>query len=120
MSAAATYRGDASLNPEQLLVASLSACQALTCLFLAARTGVAVVAYADEAEGTPGLIEGRVRMARVALAPGVLKKRRNYLRRAGPLSTRPGFAPVSAPPRMIGTPFTTTWWIPSGYWWGSV
>lgn len=38
MSAAPGYKGDpARLNPEQLLVASLSACQALTYLFLAAR-----------------------------------------------------------------------------------
>jgi organic hydroperoxide reductase OsmC/OhrA len=44
MSAAPAYRGDAArANPEQLFIASLSACQALTYLFLAARHNVPVV-----------------------------------------------------------------------------
>jgi organic hydroperoxide reductase OsmC/OhrA len=41
MSAAAKFRGDDSRwNPAQLLVASLSACQALTYLHLASTSGV--------------------------------------------------------------------------------
>lgn len=72
MSAAPGYKGDPSrLNPEQLLVASLSTCQALTYLFLAARNGVRVVAYADEAEGRLALVDGRIRMSQVTLRPAV-------------------------------------------------
>ena len=72
MSAAPGFRGDAArLNPEQLFVASLSACQALTYLFLAARNGVAVVAYSDEADGRLGIVDGRMRVARVVLRPRI-------------------------------------------------
>jgi organic hydroperoxide reductase OsmC/OhrA len=72
MSAAPGYRGDASrANPEQLLVASLSACQALTYLYHAAKDGIAVVGYADDAEGHLALVEGRIRMARVTLRPRI-------------------------------------------------
>jgi len=72
MSAAPGFRGDAArANPEQLFVASLSACQALTYLFLAAKHGVAVVSYSDDAEGRLGLSDGRMRMARVRLRPHI-------------------------------------------------
>jgi organic hydroperoxide reductase OsmC/OhrA len=72
MSSAPSYRGDRSrTNPEQLFVASLSACQALTYLFLAAKNGVAVVSYADDAEGHLGVIDGRIRMSRVTLRPRI-------------------------------------------------
>ena len=55
MSAAPAYKGDGSrANPELLLVSALSSCQALTYLFLAARAGVAVTAYTDDAEGHLG------------------------------------------------------------------
>src|ERR687897_1764682 len=61
MSAAPGFRGDAArVNPEQLFVASLSACQALTYLFLAAKHGVPVTGYADDAEGRLGLADGRM------------------------------------------------------------
>lgn len=70
MSSAPSYRGDPSrANPEQLFVASLSACQALTYLFLAAKNGVAVVGYTDDAEGRLGVAEGKIRMSRVTLRP---------------------------------------------------
>jgi organic hydroperoxide reductase OsmC/OhrA len=73
MSAAPSYKGDASrLNPEQLFVASLSACQALTYLFLAARAGVVIAGYADRAEGRLALIDGRIRMSEVILHPAIL------------------------------------------------
>jgi len=46
------YRGDAGRhNPEDLLVASLSACHMLWYLHLASEAGVAVQAYRDEPEG---------------------------------------------------------------------
>jgi organic hydroperoxide reductase OsmC/OhrA len=72
MSSAPGYRGDpARANPEQLFVAALSSCQALTYLFLAARAGIPVVAYADDAEGHLGIVNGRVRMSRVTLRPRI-------------------------------------------------
>lgn len=72
MSSAPGYRGDASrANPEQLFVASISACQALTYLFLAAKHGVPVVGYSDAAEGRLGVVEGRMRMSRVTLRPRI-------------------------------------------------
>ncbi|MBO1326131.1 OsmC family protein [Acetobacter sp. TBRC 12305] len=47
------FRGDASRwNPEELLVASLSACHKLWYLGLCAQAGVVVLAYEDEAEGS--------------------------------------------------------------------
>lgn len=47
------FRGDAARhNPEDLLVASLSACHMLWFLSLAARARVIVTAYIDRAEGT--------------------------------------------------------------------
>jgi len=72
MSAAPSFRGDAArANPEQLFVAALSACQALTYLFLAAKNGVVVTAYRDEAEGRLGVVEGRMQVSRVVLRPHV-------------------------------------------------
>jgi organic hydroperoxide reductase OsmC/OhrA len=73
MSSAPGYRGDPSrANPEQLFVASLSACQALTYLFLAARNGIRVVGYTDDAEGHLGIVAGKVRMSRVTLRPRIM------------------------------------------------
>lgn len=72
MSSAPGYRGDPlRANPEQLFVASISACQALTYLFLAAKNGIAVVGYTDVAEGRLGIVDGRVRMSRVILRPRI-------------------------------------------------
>lgn len=46
------FRGDASRwNPEDLLVASLSACHQLWYLHLCSAAGILVVAYEDDAEG---------------------------------------------------------------------
>lgn len=72
MSSAPSYRGDPSrINPEQLFVASISACQALSYLFLAAKHGVRVVGYTDDAEGRLGIVEGKMRMSRVTLRPRI-------------------------------------------------
>jgi organic hydroperoxide reductase OsmC/OhrA len=51
-SADPTFRGDPALyNPEDLLLAALSACHMLSYLALCARRGVVVLDYSDEAEG---------------------------------------------------------------------
>jgi organic hydroperoxide reductase OsmC/OhrA len=68
------FRGDkARWNPEELLVASLSACHKLWYLHLAASAGVVVTGYVDHAEGT--MIEesadGVGRFIRVVLRPQV-------------------------------------------------
>lgn len=74
-----TFRGDASRwNPEDLLVASLSACHQLWYLGLCAAEGIEVLAYEDVAEGT--MIEDKANGAgqftavtlrpQVTLAPG--------------------------------------------------
>ena len=72
MSSAPAYRGDpARANPEQLFVASLSACHALTYLFLAAKNQIAVVGYRDDAEGYLGAVDGKIRMSHVTLRPTI-------------------------------------------------
>ena len=72
MSSAPAYRGDPTrLNPEQLFVASLSACQALTYLFLAAKNRLPVIGYVDDAEGRLGIANGKMRMAAVTLRPHI-------------------------------------------------
>lgn len=51
-SSASAYRGDAGLqNPEELLVASASACHMLWYLHLCAESGVVVESYEDRATG---------------------------------------------------------------------
>ncbi len=72
------FRGDpACWNPEELLLASLSACHQLWYLDLCARAGVVVLAYEDAAEGTlveevdgGGQFAAAVLRPRVTLAPG--------------------------------------------------
>ena len=67
------FRGDASrYNPEELLVASLSACHMLWFLHLCADAGVVVTSYADNAEGTMRLTEdGGGHFEEVILRPAV-------------------------------------------------
>ena len=60
-SSAPAYRGDAGLhNPEDLLVASLSACHMLWYLHLCAEAGIEVSGYVDDAEGALAMVEGRM------------------------------------------------------------
>jgi organic hydroperoxide reductase OsmC/OhrA len=78
MSAAPAFSGDASRhNPEELFVMALSSCQMLTYLWLAARAGIDVRSYSDEAEGIlePGpAVEGRrrMKMTQVTLRPRIV------------------------------------------------
>ncbi len=67
------FRGDAARwNPEELLVASLSACHMLWHLHLCAEAGVVVTAYSDEATGEMTLDpDGGGRFTRVTLRPRV-------------------------------------------------
>lgn len=70
LSAAPEFRGDpALLNPEQLLVMAASSCQLLAFLGAAARAGVDVVGYDDDAHGVMPLDDPPARLTRIALAP---------------------------------------------------
>jgi len=71
-SADKTFRGDASRhNPEDLLMAALSACHMLSYLHMAAAAGVVVTAYVDAAEGTMVTEGDGGRFAEVVLRPQV-------------------------------------------------
>jgi organic hydroperoxide reductase OsmC/OhrA len=66
------FLGDAAYyNPEDLLVAALSACHLLSYLAQCARAGIAVVAYDDDASGEMTLIDGTIRFREVMLRPRV-------------------------------------------------
>lgn len=67
------FRGDAARwNPEELLVASLSACHKLWYLHLCADAGIVVVDYIDHAEGVmEETSDGAGRFQRVTLRPVV-------------------------------------------------
>jgi organic hydroperoxide reductase OsmC/OhrA len=72
MSAAPAFGGDPlRVNPEQLYVAALSACHALTFLFLAARSHILVTGYTDDAIGELATVEGKMRMSTVTLRPQI-------------------------------------------------
>lgn len=71
-SAAGVFIGDERLhNPEDLLVASLSACHCLSYLAECARAGVEVVDYRDAASGTMRFVDGAMRFVEVTLRPVV-------------------------------------------------
>lgn len=67
------FRGDpARWNPEELLVAALSACHKLWYLHLCADAGIVVTAYVDHAEGfMEETADGSGRFQRVILRPKV-------------------------------------------------
>ena len=70
--AEAAFHGDASRhNPEDLLVAALSACHMMAYLHVATVAGVVVAAYADAAEGTMSLDGIAGRFVEVVLHPQV-------------------------------------------------
>lgn len=60
----------AGVDPEEALVASVSACHMLWFLHLARDSGLDVAAYRDEARGTMGKDDrGRIAMLRIVLRP---------------------------------------------------
>ena len=68
-----TFRGDASrYNPEELLVAALSACHLLSYLHLCAVNKIVVTAYTDQATGSmKETADGGGQMTEVTLRPRV-------------------------------------------------
>lgn len=74
-SADPAFLGDASLhNPEDLLVASLSACHMLWYLHLCADAGIVVTAYEDDASGTMSQRGAEAQFTSVVLRPRVTIK----------------------------------------------
>ncbi len=70
MSAAPPFRGDGALhNPEDLLMAALSACHFLSYAALCARKGIVLVSYEDEAIGSMERSAGKIRFVDVLLHP---------------------------------------------------
>ena len=68
----APFSDAAAVDPEEMFVASLSACHMLWFLDLARRAGLIVEAYSDEAEGVLSRDgEGRLAMTRVVLRPAI-------------------------------------------------
>lgn len=67
------FRGDAArYNPEEMLLAALSACHMLWYLHLCASAGIVVSAYADRAEGEVAMNpDGSGQFARAVLKPEV-------------------------------------------------
>ncbi len=71
-SAAPAFLGDSTVhNPEDMLVAALSSCHCLSYLALAARQGIQVVDYADEANGLMEWGDRTYRFTKVVLKPVV-------------------------------------------------
>ncbi|MGI9510486.1 MAG: OsmC family protein [Geminicoccaceae bacterium] len=71
-SSAPAFRGNPGLhNPEDLLVASISACHMLWYLHLCTDAGIHVSAYADDPEGTMDLRDGKMVFTGVVLRPRV-------------------------------------------------
>jgi organic hydroperoxide reductase OsmC/OhrA len=72
LSADPAFRGSRELlNPEQLLVMAASSCQLLSFLAVAARQGVTVLGYTDDAQGWMDITDKPERVGRIRLAPVV-------------------------------------------------
>ncbi|MBE7186789.1 OsmC family protein [Jatrophihabitans endophyticus] len=71
-SADPAYLGDGALpNPENLLLAAASSCQMLAFLALAARAGLDVRDYTDDAEAEMPATRDRMRITRIVLRPNI-------------------------------------------------
>jgi organic hydroperoxide reductase OsmC/OhrA len=88
-SADPTFRGDPSRhNPEELLVAALSACHMMSFLHVCVMHGVIVTAYTDNATGTMETIGDGGRMAEVVLHPRVTVADSSMINKANELHDR--------------------------------
>lgn len=82
-SSSSAFGGDDSKhNPETLMVASLLSCHHLTYLALCERAALEVLEYSDDATGTLGMRDGKVRMLEVVLWPRVRVSRNDQLETA--------------------------------------
>ena len=70
LSADPAFRGSRELlNPEQLLLMAASSCQLLSFLAVAARQGVTVLGYTDDALGWMDMTDKPARVGRILLRP---------------------------------------------------
>jgi organic hydroperoxide reductase OsmC/OhrA len=66
------FRGDPGLpNPEQLLLLAASSCQLLSFLSFAARAGIDVVAYSDQADAIMPEDDKPIRITKMTLRPQI-------------------------------------------------
>jgi organic hydroperoxide reductase OsmC/OhrA len=73
LSADPAFRGTPDLsNPEQLLLAAASSCQMLSFLAIAARSGIDVRSYADDAEAVMPESDLPVRITAITLRPHIV------------------------------------------------
>ena len=73
LSADPAFRGSPELsNPEQLLLAAASSCQMLSFLATAARSGIDVRSYTDDAEALMPEVDLPVRITRITLRPRIV------------------------------------------------
>jgi len=88
-SAAVPYRGDASLpNPEEHLLAALSACHMLSYLAICALEKISVVAYEDECTATMAMSEGKMRIVEATVRPKVTLAEGSDIERAESFHTK--------------------------------
>lgn len=88
-SADPAFLGDPALhNPEDLLVASLSACHMLWYLHLCAESGIVVTDYRDDASGTMAQQAGKAQFTSVVLKPTVVIKAGGDTEKAAQLHER--------------------------------
>lgn len=89
MSGAPAFKGDPMLhNPEDLMMAALSACHALTYLAVAARSRIEVLAYEDGASGVLAKQDGPMRFTEATLHPRVTVKAGSDLAKAKELHAK--------------------------------
>jgi organic hydroperoxide reductase OsmC/OhrA len=82
-SADPAFRGDPTAhNPEDLLVAALSACHMLSYLALCARSRIMVIAYEDDASGEMVVERGGGHFTEVVLRPRVVVAEAGMVERA--------------------------------------
>lgn len=85
-SADPTFRGDRSRhNPEELLVAALSACHMLSYLHVCVKNGVVVTAYTDNATGSMQTVGDGGHMTEVVLHPQVTVRDADMVEKANAL-----------------------------------
>ena len=86
-SADPTFRGDASRhNPEEMLVAALSACHMLSYLHACVTQGVVVTGYVDKATGSmETFADGSGRFIEVTLHPEVVVREESMIAKANEL-----------------------------------
>ena len=84
------FRGDpAKYNPEEMLVAALSACHMLSFLHFCSAAGVIVVDYSDSASGTmEETKEGNGKFTAVVLKPNVVVKEASMIEKVNALHVK--------------------------------